>query len=59
MLEPHQVSSGSIDRNTPETGSSKLLVLFEEHIDNFSTCLPKPDEKYPHGVKTPTVCVPL
>jgi hypothetical protein len=53
MFQSHQIGSGSIDSNRPETVPAKLLVLFNEHVDNFASRLSKTNEKYSHGPKTP------
>jgi hypothetical protein len=50
VFEAHQVSPCGIDSNTPETVGAELLVLFNEHVDNFAPCLTKANEKDPHLV---------
>ena len=50
VFKAHQIGPCGINGNAPETVSSELLVLFNEHIDNFAARLTKTNEKYPHLV---------
>ena len=50
VFKAHQIGPCCINGNAPETVGSELLVLFNEHVDNFAARLTKTNEKYPHLV---------